>query len=444
MSMLWPTLPGAMKKFFLPVLIAGAGAVAIGATLSSCSKRTAAAPPSATTAGTVRLDAFCAPFGLSPTLRHTVVLVDASTIKNVAPEEFSAQNPALLKLIHGLAIPDIAMQTGTIVPRERVTLIAASPRTGAHSTVFTGCMPGLSETEMRNADKGNAFDKYFGSDLNSKLREDRELFQKSVLTSLMQMKNLAEPPSATADGDFASSPLVRILKALPSPSADDIEVRRVYVFTDISRSPPPVSDDIAAVRAEAFKHAKTIALQLGLSDVSIVDSGSTGNLGLAENYFSAFLLGSQAQLRQVGAFSAETASAPPTSIALYRGTLKVADYEMPLTLRLGIDGRGRLVGSWISYTASFGVRATPLTGDFICTDERDCVLKSSPEGGLGQLWRLSGGDDPEAREDAPFGGLRYLEATEKPAGMEGRIFDPVISIGEPGGGMTFSVKRAVK
>jgi hypothetical protein len=100
-----------------------------------------------------------------------------------------------------------------------------------------------------------------------------------------------------------------------------------------------------------------------------------------------------------------------------------------------------MVDSWISYTASFGQRSTPIKGQFSCAAERNCTLRSDPAGGLGQLWRYGQGSEPEAREDAPFGGLRFMSASENGSGIEGRIFDPAISIGHPGGGMSFTAKR---
>ena len=437
-------LRGRAARLFVPLsaataLLAGAAALS----LNGCGQGNEAAAP-ADMGTSVRQDEFCAPLGLSPALRHTVILVDVSALKDAAPEEFAARNGPLLKLVQSLAFPDLALQSGASVPRERISLIAASPRTGNHSTVFTGCLPGMSEQEIMKADKGGAFDKYMGSDLNSRLAKDREAFQRQIIISLMRMKGLAEQASAASDDQFSSSTLVRLLKPLPPPATDDSAIRRVFVYTDIGRTTPKIEGDIAAVRTAAFEQAKKTSLHLGLSEISIVGSEGGAQLGLAEDYFRAFLLGSQGQLKDVGGFSPNGASPAPVSLSLYRGTLKVTGHEMPMTLRLAADSRGRLVGSWISYTASSGIRATPLTGDFICTAERDCLLKSSPEGGLGQLWRLSGGEEPEAREDAPFGGLRFLEATEKPSGMEGKISDPVISIGEPGGGMSFSIKRIAK
>jgi hypothetical protein len=92
-------------------------------------------------------------------------------------------------------------------------------------------------------------------------------------------------------------------------------------------------------------------------------------------------------------------------------------------------------------TGSIGQRATPVAGQFTCSADRQCELRSDPAGGLGQLWRIKPGVGPEVREDAPFGGLRFLEGTESAHGIRGRIYDPVISIGHPGGGMTFEAER---
>lgn len=409
--------------------------------LASCGDKSA---PLGASSGEVKLDTFCAQPGLPAALRHTLIVVDTTTLSPAAPEELRMKNPELFKLVMGLADPQNAIETGAATPRERVTLIAASSRTGTLTPVFTGCIPGASTAELAHLQGrggGGIAQKYFGSDVASQLRKQQSDFTRQLLLGLVMLNKLAEPRPAATDGSVTASPFVKLLKAIGLPGSDDPSVRRIFVFTDLNRSLPSVRGDVAEARASGFKAAADGDLRLGLAEVYVVSPGTSPDEP-TEQFLDAFLLGSQGKLERAGGFSPSNLKPAPTQVVNYRGTLAATSTStMPLTLRLATTREGQLVDSWITYTATFGQRATPVAGQFTCSAERDCVLKSDPAGGLGQLWRIKPGAEPEVREDAPFGGLRFLDAKEDAHSIQGRIFDPVISIGHPGGGMTFDATR---
>ncbi|MDR3508594.1 MAG: hypothetical protein P4L64_11900 [Caulobacteraceae bacterium] len=392
--------------------------------------------------GPVKLDTFCSAPGLPPALRETTIVVDTSAITAASPEEFRAKNPELFKLVIGLADPAQAIESGAVAPRERVTLLAGSAPKGTLSPIFTGCLPGASAAELaaiQSSGGGSAAQKYFGSDLPSRISKQQADFTRQILLALMRLDQLSDAKLATSSG-FDSSPLVKLLKLLGAPNVGDNRVRRLFLFTDISTSSPDVEKTVSDSRRAGFKVADQIGLNLALDEVYLISPGSPPD-DLTQQFFQAFALGSQGDLRRVGGWSANGLTAAPAQVVSYSGQLSDGVNSGPMTLQIASTASGEMVNSWISYTASFGQRSTPIKGQFICTAERVCTLRSDPTGGLGQLWRYSQGSEPEAREDAPFGGLRFMSATETNAGIDGRIFDPVISIGHPGGGMNFTGKR---
>lgn len=395
--------------------------------------------------GAATMDEFCAAPGLPKALRHTTLIVDSGAITPASPEEFRIKNPELLKLVLGLADPTTALQSGATAPRERVTILAGSARSATLTPIFSGCIPGASDAEVAQAKAQGegAAQTYFGSDLASKVRTQQAAFSRQVLLSLMGLNKLAEAAPAASESGFAASPFVKLLKPLGPPTAEDVGARRIFLFTDLPRSPPGTFADVSQARQAGFKTASETGLQLRQAEFFIVTPGTPAD-EVSEQFLRTFLLGSQADLQRAGGFSANGLSAAPTRLITYRGTLAVTpDYKMPMTMQLASGPDGQLVNSWLTYTASFGPRATPIQGELKCTAERECIVRSDPAGGLGQLWRLKPGAEPEVREDAPLGGLRFLEGTETERGMTGRIHDPVISIGRPGGGLTFQLERTM-
>ena len=432
----------------LPVSIGSAGlrsgavCIAMAALILAACKPEGDAASTDAAAGLTKMEAFCSEPGLPPALRETTIIVDTSMITHAAPEEFRSKNPELFKLVTGLADPALAIESGASAPRERVTILAGSASKGILSPVFTGCLPGASPTELAATQAGNgntAAQKYFGSDLTSRINKQQADFTRQILLALMKLDQLSDQKAAPS-GAFDTSPLVRLLKLQGAPSSYDSNARRLFLFTDITASAPDTGKSVSDARKAGFQTASNTGLNLALAEVYL-DSPSPPPDALTEQFLQTFILGSQGDLKRVGGWSANGLTTAPTQLVTYSGQLSDGVNSGPMTLTVAATGGGEIVNSWISYTASFGQRSTPIKGQYTCSAERSCTLRSDPTGGLGQLWRYSQGSEPEAREDAPFGGLRFMSANESNTGIEGRIFDPSISIGHAGGGMTFTGKR---
>lgn len=389
--------------------------------------------------GPIKFEDFCSVPGLAPALRQTTIVVDLSAIKPSPPETFRETNPEFLKLAVGLADPARALESGAAAARERITILAGSVKTGALTPVFVGCVPGASKEELGNA-QDDATKKYFGSDLKSQISKQQDAFQKKLLMSLVTLS--AQSEQATSGEDLRGSPLIKLLRALGPPASADQAVRRVFVFTELGRSLPSLGGDVGEARRRGFEAATEVGLQLGQAELYLVSPGAPPQEA-GEQFLSAFMLGSQAELGRVGGFSPNGLAPAPTQVVRYQGLLEATpQIRMPMTLRLASTADGQLVNSWLSYTASHGQRATPVHGEWRCADAADCELRSDPAGGLGQLWRIQPGQAPEVREDAPLGGLRFMEAVDRGGRLKGRIYDPVISIGRLGGAMTLEGQRS--
>jgi hypothetical protein len=416
--------------------------VAAVSCLQACSDKGAERATSGAEA--IRATTHCSAPGLAPALRETTIVVDTGAIAASGPDDFRSKNPELFKLLVGLGAPDQALGSGASAPRERITILAGSPGKGVLTPVFVGCVPGISNadlTALRRAPQNNGLAQYFGSDVQSVTTKDQQDFTRQLLLALVKLGRLSEPEGGTAPTDSASTRFVRLLRPLGPPGGGDPPVRRLFVFTNFDKSFPASFHSVADARAAGFKAAEQAGLGLSLAEAYIVTPSQPDDAG--EAFARTFMLGSQADLRRVGPFSANGLVPAPAQVVTYSGSLVLTPSAVaPMTLRLAVTGEAQLVDSWLSYSAYRGERATPVGGQFACSGARACSLRSDPSGGLGQLWRTSTGVDPEVREDAPLGGLRFLEATETDAGLRGRVFDPVISIGRPGGGLTFSAARA--
>lgn len=416
-----------------PILLAMLLAIA---TLAGCGPD----DPSPSVVQTSKFDKFCTIEGLGSPIRETVLLIDAQAIVASTGETFRQNNPVLFALVMGLGNPDRAVETGAIAPRERITLLVGDAVSGSTTPLFTGCVPGISQQELaarKAAGNDGALTKYFGSDMSSEIQKSREEFQKRILVALVQAKPGAK--SSMTDS-FETSSFARLLRSAGTGSTTDNLIRRIFIFADPAKSISKQFASYSEAREAGFTSAAAVQANLGLTEAYIVPSGGAVS-SLNEAFLSAFLLSSGADLRRVTPFSPDGLGPVPTKIVRYSGELPLAPNVMsPMDIRLATTASGDLVSSWISYSASKGVRATPITGQFSCSDEDHCTLRGDPNGGLGQRWRTDPGPAPQPLPEGPFGGMRIIEATETAGRLSGRIFDPIIFVGSAGD-LKFEAKR---
>jgi len=390
--------------------------------------------------GTVKFDQFCTIDGLAPSPRHSTIVIDTAAIRAASPEQFRTSNPELFKLVMGVANPTVALESGASAARERVTILAASSRGGTLTPVFSGCIPGVSAAELAARSRSgsdSAADRYFGSDLPAQVTKHQEAFTRQLLLVLAKLGDSAEPTAAAADGQ---APLVRLLRPLGSSQPTGGTVQRLFIFSDLAPTLEGVPLDVTEARKKGFADAGRAALRLGLADAYLI--GTRGALQDAEQqYLDAFMLGSQARLGHAGGYSTNSLAPPPSSVVTYRGSLVLDATSFPLELRVATTSGGDLVNSWVTYTSSHGQRSTPIAGRFDCAAPADCTLQSDRAGGLGQLWGTRPGPEPELLPEGPLGGLRFLDARETAGGLKGRVHDPAIGLGRPGGGLTIEARR---
>lgn len=386
--------------------------------------------PGVSTAQPVKFDQFCAVADMKPALRQTLVVIDASAVRPSTPETFRSENAELLSLVTGVAEPTRAVSSGAMAPRERLTISVADPVSGGLKQIFTGCVPGVSEQELgERASKGEdgAAASYFGSDLQSKISEGGEAFWKQALLSLVQVK----PSGAAPSGDgIKSVGVARVFKSI-GPSEPGV-IRRVFVYTDAARGLNNIDKTAASVRAEGFRDAQQLQADLGKADIHMVPAGRP--LSDAQgSYLDALLLGIQGNLRSFGPFSPNTLSKPPVKVLRYTGDLPLAaNVRTPMEMQLAVAVDGSLVNSWISYTGSQGVRSTPVTGQFACAADASCDLRGDPNMALGQRWKTEMGTAAQPLPGGPFGGMRMISGKDDGQTFAGRIYDPIIYVGERG------------
>lgn len=388
--------------------------------------------------GTVKFDEFCTMPGLSPALRQTLLVIDQSAVKPSKPETFRSENATLLALATGLGDAQRATSSGAMAPRERLTIAVADPGTGGFRQIFTGCLPGVSDQELRGrlaAGEDGFSASYFGSDLQSKISDGSEAFLKQVLMALVQVH-----PTAPVSGSesIQTTGLARVAKAI-GPGAPGI-VRRIFIYSDPTRSLSTIGGDYALARTSAFAAAQQLQGNLGQAELYIVPAGRAQS-DLQKAFLDAFFLGLQADVRFVGPFSADNLARPPVKLLKYAGELPLAPgVRTPMDMRLAVTADGTLANSWISYTGSQGVRATPISGQFACAAADSCELRGDPNLGLGQRWRTQAGVAPQPMPGGPFGGMRMITGRDDGQAISGRIFDPIILVGTRGD-IPFTAKR---
>ena len=388
----------------------------------------------------VKLDAFCNMPGLKPALRETVLVIDQNSVRPSKPENFKTENADLFAAVIGLADAERALGTGAMAPREHLTIAVVNAQNGGLNPIFSGCLPAMSKEELadRRSKGGDGMaDAYFGSDMASKLKEARSKF---MTKAVLMVAQVAGDGAGKGGDSFNSSSFARAFKIIgPGAGATD-RIRRLIVFADPGGAFATVPEDYTQARKAGFEQAQTAQTNLGMSELYLVPAGRT--IGDAQHAFlDAWFLSSGADMKHVGAFTPDALAKPPVRITNYTGQLPLSPEVMsPMELRLPAAADGSLVGAWISYTGSKGIRRTPIAGQFACSSD-GCNLIGDPEGSLGQRWRREPGMQPEPLVDGPFGGMRLISGKDDGQTLKARIYDPIIYVGERGD-ISFTAKRS--
>jgi hypothetical protein len=387
----------------------------------------------------VKLDEFCSMQGLKSALRETVLVIDENSVKASKPETFKTDNAELFAVVVGLANATRALDTGAMAPREHLTIAVANAQTGGLSRIFSGCLPAMSKEELaerKSKGEDGAMDIYFGSDIASKIEKARSNF---LTKAALMVAQVAGTGGGRGSDSFNDSNFARTFKVIGPGAGTAGQIRRLIVFANPGGALSSVPEDFAQARQAGFDQAQNAQTYLGMSELYLVPGGSTvGNTQRA--FLDAWFLSSGADLRHVGAFTPDSLAKAPVRITSYTGQLPLSPEVMsPIALRLPTAADGSLVGAWISYTGSKGQRRTPIAGQFACASD-GCELRGDPEGTLGQRWRTEPGSQPQPLIDGPFGGMRLITGRDDGQTLKGRIYDPIIYVGETGD-ISFTAKR---
>jgi len=280
-------------------------------------------------------------------------------------------------------------------------------------------------------------DAYFGSDMASKLEEARTNF---LSKAVLMVAQVAGNGAGKGSDSFNGSGFARTFKVIGPGAPASERIRRLTVFADPGGALSTVPEDYAQARKAGFEQAQTAQTNLGLSELYLIPAGRA--IGDSQRAFlDAWFLSSGADLRYVGAFTPNSLAKPPVQITNYTGQLPLSPEVMsPMELRLPAAADGSLVGAWISYTGSKGIRRTPFAGQFACSSD-GCELTGDPEGSLGQRWRTEPGMEPQPLVDGPFGGMRLISGKDDGQTLKARIYDPIIYVGDSGD-ISFTAKRS--
>jgi hypothetical protein len=368
----------------------------------------------------VTADQWCQRDGLSSALRQTVVLIDERAIVPGVGAAFRTENPALFEAVSALS-GQAAVTSGTMAPRERLTLYLIPADGGSPRLVFTGCEPGLSAEETAAA-RGNrsALGDFVGGDLAGELEDAGEAHNRTFITSFVRLGDRPAPPSIVP-GSFAHGSLVSSLRSVRQLAREGAGAPRYLIFTDLAAFPANAADPEAARRA-GFTDASTARIALGGAEVVLIGKDAAGDL--ARNYAQAFFLGSQGNLLGWGSGALGSLPAAPVSVRTYAGELRYPVDRYPARLIIGRDSANRLVNSWLIVNSD-AEWATPIGGSLSCTaDACDLIQDRS---GLAQQWSTSTDSVADFSANLPLSGMRGLRARITPETATGEVFDPEVT-----------------
>lgn len=401
------------------MLVCGLGAAA----LAGCKPEAGAGTGGPRSA--VRSEAYCHRSDMSAALRQTVLVIDERAVKAAKPAEMRTVNAKLFELVMGLGDPVAGLESGAMAPRERLTIMIAPADGAAPRVVFTGCVPGLSPTEIaegraRRSSVENAGSDFFGAGAEKKVEEAARGFRLAVQGALVRMGD-APQSGGLRPGGFEASSLLSSLKATRQLASDEGGMPRVFLFTDLATFPS--GGERTEARTAGFAAARQAGVVLGGAEVYLVGANGPGPAA-ARDYAEAFFLGSQGDVRSWGGVAFNALTAAPVEVRTYTGEIAYPFDRFPARLILGRDAQGRLVNSWL-ITRTDGEWATPVTGALTCRDEVCRLL--GDDGGLAQAWSTDPDPEPEFDAGLPLGGMRQIEAEVTPDSAEGFVSDPMIS-----------------
>lgn len=390
----------------------------------------------------IRADAACVQQGLEAPKRQTVILVDAKAIQKAADAiEFTARDPAFRDLVLSIADPEKGVNGGLSVPRERVTIAVVPSDGSAAEIAFSGCIPGLSQDELASATaKQSLLGSVFTSGTAGQVDKAIEAFRTQLIGGLVAAAGRADGTPSAQSGPVAASRFLQGVRASRTLWDAKDSVPRLILVSDLSAL------DLVD------EHSKDSALDQGIA------AGRTagGDLGLAEvhvvlpaerpipdqNFLRGYFLAQNGALASTSVGRVVSSPPPPRRLWRFAGEAAYPSGAVPLDVRLGDDGSGKLTASWVTVLSDPRF-AIPLSGQIACASTDRCKV-TSDSGGFAQIWAGSTPNAPKFDANLPFGGMR--SATLEIAGdkLTGRASDDAVTVGKDDSQNWIGIKATTK
>ena len=379
----------------------------------------------------VRHDAPCRSAAAAP-LRQSIVILDEAAVAGLEP---SAWTRPILEFADAL---DSGVPNGAMQPGERLSILVVRRDGSDLATVFVGCSPNISQAD-REARERNAgtLEKFFQGSVAQRLETERKSFSRALTTAF------AIPIKWSRQAGGKSGEPGSFLRALQSaPRLVDLAngMPRVLIVSsfDVGVAIPASP---RAARELGFEVGAKSGIDLKRAEVYVTAAGAPIE-AQTQAFAHGFLLRSRGHLAGWRARGLPPLLNAPVSVSIYGGTVKWADVNAPVLIRIAADAQGELVNSWIEVTTGAS-KAAPISGKALCRSETSCEIRGDGRL-LGQSWNPDGGEKPVFLPDYPWSGLRYFELIETGGAGVVRIWDPSATLlvgGEKAEEFKFSVQR---
>jgi hypothetical protein len=420
------------------------GSLALAAMLGACGsgESDSAGPAAAGSHQTMRSEAACTEQGLDAPKRQTIILVDARAIQKTADAtDFAVRNTAFRDLILTIADPEKGLSGGLSVPRERVTIAVVPSDGSAADIAFTGCIPGLSQDEKAAAmSKQSAASSVFSSGVAGELEKQAEAFRTQLIGGLVGAAARANGIPSAESVPIAQSHFLQGVRASRSVWDSKEAVTRLILVSDVS------------ALTMADEHAKTSAFDQGAA----AGRSAGGDLGLSEvhivlpaerpipdqSFLRGYFLAQNGALASTAVGRIAASPPPPRRLWRFAGEAAYPSGAAPLEVRLGDDGNGKLVSSWMTVLGEPRF-AIPMTGQIACSSTESCKI-GSDNGGFAQAWSGAAPDAPRFAGDLPFGGMRNVALEIAGTKLSGRVADDGVMVGKDPGQTWIEVQATTK
>jgi len=340
--------------------------------LVSCGEQPTLAAASAG-GGPQKFEKFCSIEDLSPSQRHTFVLVDENLIEKVDDvRESATKNNALRQMILSVAEPTRAITSGVADHRERVSLVILPANGSTGKLVFSGCLPSVSVEERQGlSDRSSATKEFFTGSYEKKISKDVQNYTVRLLGGLYEAARQAPEVQNETGKTLEQSSVFQSLKASGRTINGELGVPRIVLIADVTNMDLGVNGSVSDFRQAGFSAGNEMALDLVQSDL-IVMQPNVGDEKTRE-FFHSFFLAQHANLISWSGDTLGSLPKAPVEVQRFIGEALYPTQSEIIQIRVARDRDGRLVNSWMRLRG-FIDRSTPLTGQVVCTQDSICQV----------------------------------------------------------------------